>query len=126
MVPRVTGQSHQLPQTLPEAATLEPIVGKELREMYPGPETQYLCVVLLALSGTTFPFTTTPSPPWVLAASLQGSSFHFSFFLLFLRLKIVVAFYSCHFWITTVFLLAYRLSQPMMKKEMTTHSSILA
>ena len=61
MVTRVTGQSHQLPRTLPEPATLEPIVDKELRERYPGSETQYLCVLLLALSGTAFPFTTPPT-----------------------------------------------------------------
>ena len=127
MVTRVTGQSHQLPRTLPEPATLEPIVDKELRERYPGSETQYLCVLLLALSGTAFPFTTPPPPPpWVLAASPQGSSFHFSFFLLLPRLRRVVAFYSCHFWITTVLLLAYEFSQPTLKKETTTHSSILA
>ena len=89
-------------------------------------DVSWVCVFLLALSGTTFPFTAPPPPPWVLAASPQGSSFHFSFFLLLPRLRRVVTFYSCHFWITTVLLLAYEFSQPTLKKETTTHSSILA
>ena len=80
MVPRVTGQSHQLPRTLPEPATLEPIVDKELREMYPGSETQYLCVLLLALSGTTFPFTHPPPPR---PATLGFSSISTGLFLSF-------------------------------------------